>query len=71
MSACEKCQKVQQIWASDSQKDPYSVLFTSDPLLLEAHIEGAVQELLIVGATVQHDWQADLGWDACTGCVQC
>jgi len=48
----------------------YLVLQASDSLLLEANIEGAVQQLLIVSATVQHHGQADRGGYAATGCVQ-
>lgn len=49
---------------------PYLVLFTPNPFLLEAYIEGAIQQRLVVCAAVNDQRQADRGWDATAGCVQ-
>ncbi|KAA6418958.1 MAG: hypothetical protein FRX49_11062 [Trebouxia sp. A1-2] len=45
---------IRNVWSA-------SFLETSNSLLLEANIEGAVQQLLVVGATIQHHGQADRG----------
>ena len=39
-------------------RDADPVLLASDSFLLEADIEGAVQQVLVVCAAVQHHWQA-------------
>ena len=49
---------------------PYLILFASNPFLLQAYVERAIQQLLIVRATVDDQRQADGGWNAAAGCVQ-
>ncbi len=50
--------------------DEVIVLFAGDAWMTPAHIQRVIQQLLIVGADVQHDWQGIRRTDTATGGVQ-
>ncbi len=50
--------------------DELGILFTGDARIAPAHVEGVVQQLLVVGAHIQHHRQAVGGRDAATGGVK-